>query len=470
MQMTLEEICLTLGLSAPFGAASVVIQGACTDSRKARPGLCFVCIAGENVDGHDFVDKAVVGGASAVLASHPVNASVPVLVVGDTIKALGVLAHAWRTRFAGKVVGVTGTAGKTTVKEVLAQVLGVRGLTARNALNLNNQIGMPLSILETTGQEDFWVMEAGISQAHDMEELAPILEPDVALVLNAGVGHTAGLGTQGVAWHKAQLLAHVCKEGTALVSSDYPELVREARAVCPQAVFFSISGRPVAYRASYNGAAPQSLSGHDQPGRGQYRLWLDGQPLDVIVPFRGEYGAENAIAVAAVAHVLGLTPQEIIEGFARAELPVQRFQMREVGSWRIIDDSYNANPLSMQRMVEAAGDVAGAAPLYAVLGAMGELGDVAQKEHERLGRMLAQSGVQAVFWRGDHFEDVREGLEAENFLGLLCAVSSAEAFEAQWRGAALKPGVILCKGSRSNKLEELVEAVARLCEETANVL
>lgn len=480
--MTLEDICAVLGLPAPAGAASLVIQGACTDSRKARPGLCFVCIAGEHVDGHNFAGKAVADGASAVLASHPLPeaVSVPVLLVPDTIKALGAIAHAWRTRFTGKVVGVTGTAGKTTVKEVLAQVLGVHGLTARNALNLNNQIGMPLSILDTTGQEEFWVMEAGISQAHDMEELAPILEPDVALVLNAGVGHTAGLGSQGVAWHKAQLLAHVRKHGTVLVSSDYPELVREARAVCPQAVFFSISGRPVAYRASYNGAAPQtqwgqSEAGQNQPGqnqlgRGQYRLWLDGQPLDIIAPFRGEYGAENAIAVAAVAHVLGLTPQEIAEGFTRATLPVQRFQMREAGAWRIIDDSYNANPLSMKRMVEAAGDVAGAAPLYAVLGAMGELGDVAQTEHERLGRMLAQSGVQAVFWRGGHFGDVRDGLEAEKFSGLLCAVPSVEAFAEAWKSAALKPGVVLCKGSRSNALEELVQALTGLCEEAVNVL
>lgn len=462
--MTLEEIYQVLGLPACSYTANSVVEGMCIDSRAAAPGLCFVCIAGEHVDGHDFAEKAVAAGASAVLAAKPLQLPVPVLLVEDTVKALGRIAHAWRKRFAGKVVGITGTAGKTTVKEVLAQVLSVRGLTARNALNLNNQIGMPLSMLATSGEEDFWVMEAGISQAHDMGELAPILEPDVALVLNAGAGHTAGLGARGVPWHKAQLLGHVHKGGTALVSSDYPELVREARIVCPQAVFFSISGRPVAYRASYNGpAADGSL------GRGQYRLWLDGQPLDVVAPFRGEYGAENAIAIAAVAHVLGLSAQEIAEGFARAELPVQRFQLREVGAWRIIDDSYNANPLSMRRMVEAAGDVAGAAPLYVVLGTMGELGDVAGVEHERLGRMVAQSGVQAVFWKGAHFEDVREGLMAEKFSGLVCAVRSVQEFEDEWKRAALKSGVVLCKGSRSNMLEEMVKVLAVRCEETSNV-
>lgn len=469
--MTVEEICAAVGLSpnAVPAAASLVVEGMCTDSRKARPGLCFVCIAGENVDGHDFAGKAAAAGASLVLAARPLAVSAPVLVVEDTVKALGAIAHAWRNRFSGKVVGVTGTAGKTTVKEVLAQVLSVRGLTARNALNLNNQIGMPVSMLEATGEEDFWVMEAGISQPRDMDELAPVLQPDVALVLNAGAGHTEGLGARGVAWHKARLLAHVRQGGTALVSSDYADLVREARAVCPQAVFFTAAGRPVPYRASYSGPAPEDAA-QEGMGRGLYRLWLDGQPLDVAAPFRGEYGAENAIAVAAVAHVLGLSPAEIAEGLSRAVLPVQRFQMFNAGPWRIIDDSYNANPLSMRRMVEASGDVAGAAPLYAVMGAMGELGAVADEEHERLGRLLAQSGVQAVFWKGEHFDDVRYGLEAEKFSGLLCAVSSPEEFQEAWTRAALKPGVVLCKGSRSNHLEGLVCVLAAYCGEATNVL
>ena len=468
MRMMLSEIRAALGLSPQDVAASggdVLVTKVCSDSRQVQPGSLFVCIAGEQVDGHDFVAAAAASGAVAVLVSRPVDCAIPQLLVPDTVQTLGALAHAWRCRFGGKVVGITGTAGKTTVKEVLAQVLSVRGLTARNALNLNNQIGMPLSLLAASGEEEFWVMEAGISQPHDMQELAPVLQPDVALVLNAGAGHTEGLGERGVAWHKAQLLAHVAAHGIALVSSDYPELVREARVTCPQARFFTITGRPVPYRASYGGA---SADGE----RGVYRLWLDGTALDVTAPFRGEYGAENAIAVASVAHILGLSAAEIAEGFDRAVLPQQRFQARTLGSWRLIDDSYNANPLSMRRMVEAAADMAGAAPLYAVLGEMGELGDVAAQEHEKLGRLLARSGVQAIFWKGAHFEHVCDGLEAEKYALPLFAVRDAHDFMAQWQKAALKPGVVLCKGSRSNRLEVLVEELAQAVggrEEEKNV-
>ncbi|MDE7065497.1 MAG: UDP-N-acetylmuramoylalanyl-D-glutamyl-2, 6-diaminopimelate--D-alanyl-D-alanine ligase, partial [Desulfovibrionaceae bacterium] len=179
-----------------------MVTGVARDNRDIVPGDLFVCIPGERVDGHDFAMAAVQAGAAAVLARRElpeVPPSVPVLRVDDTVKALGRLAAAWRMRTRAKVVGITGTAGKTTVKEVLAQVLSVQGPTERTAKNHNNQIGLPLSILNAAEDAAFWVMEAGISHAQDMEELAPVLRPDIGLVLNAGAGHTAGLGGRGVA-------------------------------------------------------------------------------------------------------------------------------------------------------------------------------------------------------------------------------------------------------------------------------
>ena len=467
--MSLAEIYGALGLPVPDAASAdagqIMLSGAATDSRAVTPGDMFVCIAGERVDGHDFAAAAVQAGARAVLASRPVElpsgTSAHVVLASDTVKALGVIAHAWRQRFGGTVVGVTGSAGKTTVKEVLAQVLSVRGPTARNALNHNNQIGMPMSLLSATGEELFWVMEAGISQPRDMEELASVLTPDVGLIINAGSAHMEGLGDKGVAWHKARLLRHVRRGGVGLVCADYADLAREARAVFPQACFFSSTGRPMPYRAAYSGATPE--------GRGMYRLWLDGESLDVQAPFCGAYGAENAIAIASVAHELGLSGEEIARGFAVAELPRQRFQQYRVGGWRIIDDSYNANPLSMARMLDAAVEQAAGAPLYAVLGAMGELGRVAEREHEKLGRLLAQARVRAVFWRGGYMESVRAGLTAEGWPGMLHEIRDAAGFREIWRKYASGGGVVLCKGSRANHLEELVDILA-VREETDNVL
>ena len=309
MRLDLAEIVRCLGCARDVKVAdgSVAVTSVVTDSREAVPGSLFVCIAGERVDGHDYAARAVEQGAVAVLAARPLEGlSVPVLLVQDTVRALGAVAALWRGKSSARVVGITGSAGKTTVKELLAHVLSRRGKTACNALNLNNQVGMPLCMLKTDGDEDFWVFEAGISHEGDMDELGAILQPDLALILNVGAAHTEGLGERGVAWHKSRLLAHLAPEGQALVSADYDDLVREARAVFGDVLFFTASGRPLSYRAAYAGCSDGV--------HGQYRLWLDGRPCDVIAPFRGDYGTENCIAVAAAAHMLGLTAEEIAGG------------------------------------------------------------------------------------------------------------------------------------------------------------
>ena len=293
MRLDLAEIvrCLGCARDVKVTDGSVTVTSVVTDSREAVAGSLFVCIAGERVDGHDYAARAVEQGAVAVLASRPLEGlSVPVLLVQDTVRALGAVAALWRGKSSARVVGITGSAGKTTVKELLAHVLSRRGKTACNALNLNNQVGMPLCMLKTDGDEDFWVFEAGISHEGDMDELGAILQPDLALILNVGAAHTEGLGERGVAWHKSRLLAHLAPEGQALVSADYDDLVREARAVFGDVLFFTASGRPLSYRAAYAGCCDGV--------HGQYRLWLDGRPCDVIAPFRGDYGTENCIAVA----------------------------------------------------------------------------------------------------------------------------------------------------------------------------
>lgn len=440
-----------------------------TDSRKATTGALFVAVPGERVDGHDFAAAAVASGAAAILAQrNPFSACppVPVILVRDTVAALGRLAHAWRV-LAGarengpRVVGITGTAGKTTVKELLAQVLGRCGRTARNHLNLNNQIGLPLSMLAADGEERFWVMEAGISLPGDMDELGAVLEPDLGLVLNVGPGHTQGLGERGVAHYKARLFAHLAPGGTAMVNADYPDLVREARGVHPELVFFSAQGRQVEYRSAYVGPASEN--------RGLFRLWLDGESVDVEAPFQGAFGAENVIAVAAAAHRLGASASEIGEGLCGAVLPVQRFACSRAGSWLVIDDSYNANPLSAARTLEAAAEMAARqeaqtgrpVPLVCVLGEMGELGAVAQIEHRRLGERLAELKVRAVLWKGGHQEDVAAGLQQGRQGGLLTPISGEEDFLAALAGLVsegVRGGVIVFKGSRVNRLEKLVDA------------
>ena len=240
MRLSLDCAARAANAALAEGFRNIPVTAVATDSRAAVPGSLFVCIPGERVDGHDFAESAADRGACAVLAQHPLPAfaekrpGVPVLLVEDSVKALGQVAHAWRRTFAGKVVGLTGTAGKTTVKEVLASVLSLAGKTAKTEMNHNNQIGMPMAMLAADGGERFWVMEAGISHAGDMDELGAVMEPDLAIVLNAGTGHTEGLGREGVAWHKTRLFTHLSPAGKAMASADYPELARCALEPVPR--------------------------------------------------------------------------------------------------------------------------------------------------------------------------------------------------------------------------------------------
>ena len=453
MRLNCESICRMVGARWNASFAGLELNGVSTDSRAVTSGQLFVCIPGKRADGHDFAGKAFEAGAGAILAQRmPENlpADAPLLLVSDTVHALGQIAAHWRQQCSAKVIGVTGTAGKTTVKELLAHLLSRCGETARNLLNLNNQIGLPLSILNTNGTEKYWVMEAGISQPRDMDELGAILQPDLALILNAGTGHAAGLGARKVPYYKARLLKYLSRGGRGLASADYPDLVLECRKLCPDVLFFSAEGKQVAYRAAYRGPA--------EGNRGLYRLWLNGVSLDVEAPFRGQYGAENIIAVAAVADMLGMSHADIAAGFAGACLPVQRFAYRSSGPWLIIDDSYNANPLSCRRMLEAAVETAQGSPLVCMMGEMGELGDIAETEHEQLGRFLAAAGPRAIFWKGGHREAVRSGLEREQYPGEFIPVDSPEEFCRAFALLDLGGGIALFKGSRSHRLETFVTA------------
>ncbi|MDD4702596.1 MAG: cyanophycin synthetase, partial [Desulfovibrio sp.] len=226
----------------------------------------------------------------------------------------------------------------------------------------------------------------------------------------------------------------------------------------------------VDFRATYLGAAtpPEGVDASVAESYGRFQLWLEGTELEVIAPFRGEYGAENVVAVAAAAHMLGIDASLIARGLAAAHMPAQRFNQVQAGPWLVIDDTYNANPLSMRRMLEAAAEQANSRPFVAVLGAMLELGPQAELEHEALGQRLAKLKLAAIVWKGPHADDVRRGLTMAGYTGPWQPVADADEFKKVWNTlqqggleaiARAKGGVVLFKGSRSNKLETLMAAL-----------
>lgn len=451
MRLSLAGIAACLGIEAQ--RADAIIEGVAVDSRKIRRGDLFVCLPGQNADGHDFASAAVDAGAVAVLASRPLpGVTAPVLQVEDTIAALGRLASCWRARSAAKVVCITGTAGKTTLKDTLKNILARAGSVAATHGNLNNQIGLPISILACDGNEDFWVLEAGISHAGDMEYLADIARPDLAVILNVGPGHTEGLGDRGVAWHKTRLLTRLAPDGMALINADYPDLINETKKLAIGFRQFSCESEQTDFRLVSAAA-------------GRFTVELGGREESFDAPFADSFGAETVLAAAASASMLGASPEQIRAGLAEAALPPGRFNHLNAGGFTIIDDTYNANPLSMTRALKAAAAEADrlSLPFIAVLGEMCELGDEARQAHIQLGRQLRALAPLALFWKGGMESEIRAGLNQDANATNLAPVflEDASSFMRQWDEQKLPDrALVLFKGSRANRLEKYLSEFA----------
>jgi UDP-N-acetylmuramoyl-tripeptide--D-alanyl-D-alanine ligase len=455
--MMLSEILAATGAVGDLGdVGNPVFDGVCTDSRAVTPGRLFVCIPGERFDGHNFASEAVKKGAGAVLADRPMPdlvSRVPVLLVKDTVAALGRLAGHWRRKTTAKVAAVTGSAGKTTVKELLAAILAQVGPTSKNYKNFNNLIGLPLSMLEARADDAFWVMELGVSIPGEMRDLAAMAAPDVAVVVNVGPAHLEGFGdVAGVAREKCELLRQVAKGGAALAGMDYPELWDEARRVFPRVAGMSAQGLDAPYKAAYLGPREEG---------GLFSIRLGDLAMELALPYRGGHFAENILAAAACAHMLGAGEDAIRAGLTRAAIPEQRFSCRRHGCFTVVDDTYNANPLSMRRALEAGLEMAAGEPFVPVLGEMLELGAATREEHVRLGEFLAGLHPAAVFFHGQSAADVARGLARAGYAGQSFAVASPSEFLKAFTGLGLTGGVVLFKGSRSVRMEAFAAA---LCE------
>ena len=454
MNMSLSQAASAMGaLGDIHDGQDVRVTGVCSDSRTVRAGDLFFCLGGESFDGHEFAAAAVDAGAAGIVASRPlpeVMDRASVLMVHDVLAALGALGAAWRSAAKATVVAVTGSAGKTTVKEMLYGMLARVGETGRNYKNHNNQLGVPRCMLGLSGEEKFWVIELGISLPHDMDELAAMVRPDVAVVNNIGPAHLEGLGgIEGVADHKTRLFNYLGEGGKAYACVDYPELWERAAVRAQNLTGFTSHGAEAPYAGEYLGPAGK--------GKGRFRLDLAGEAVEFEAPFTGAYFAENMIAAAAVAHGLGASAVDVVGGILDAGVPEHRFQVIEAGAWTVVDDAYNANPLSMRRSVENAAEMAGEGGLVLVLGDMLELGEGAARLHRELGERLAAARPMVVFWQGAHAADVAEGLGGA---AKLVPIAEPCDLPANLAEMGISGGVALIKGSRSCKMERYVRTFA----------
>jgi UDP-N-acetylmuramoyl-tripeptide--D-alanyl-D-alanine ligase len=413
--------------------------------------MLFVALAGERFDGNAFVAAAAARGATGAVVSKPASAGLPEVVVPDTLAALTALAAAWRAKSRAVVLGVGGSNGKTTTKELLAAILSGAGPTLATRGNLNNHIGVPLTLLRLEPAHRFAVIEMGANHPGEIAALAALARPSIALVTNAGDEHLEGFGDlAGVARAEGEMFAALPADGTAVINAD-DAFCEDWRAMAPagaRILRFGIEA-PAEVRA-------QAITGRIEAGAfvTAFTLSIGDAEARVRLPLAGRHNVANALGAAAAAHAAGTHLDAIVAGLERMQPVSGRLQLKPGprGSW-LIDDSYNANPSS----VRAGIDVLSALPgeHWLVLGEMAELGDETAASHAGVGDYARRAGVTRLFALGSAS---RHAVDAFGARGSWYedAASLADAL-----AASLEPGVTaLVKGSRVNRLERVVERLA----------
>ncbi|MDE2273255.1 MAG: UDP-N-acetylmuramoyl-tripeptide--D-alanyl-D-alanine ligase [Gammaproteobacteria bacterium] len=418
------------------------------DTRKLATDELFVALRGVHFDGHDYVAQAGKLGAAGALVEHPVAALLPQVVVADTRRALGAYAAHWRRGFGIPVVGVTGSNGKTTVKEMIASILRQRGETLATRGNQNNDIGVPLTLLELGAQHRAAVIEMGTNHPGEIAYLASLVAATVALVTNAGSAHLEALGSvRGVALEKGALYAGLRAGGIAVINADdeFAPLWREMAGRHEQRSF------GLGASADFHPAADsmRPLAG----GAWEFTLQAPDGAAAVRLSLPGRHNVMNALAAAAAARAAGASFGEISNGLARVPQTHGRLiVLSGLHGCRLIDDSYNANPVSLRAAMEFAlslGD-----PVWLVLGDMGELGADASVLHAECGDLARRLGVLRLWTCGSLSRQAsgKFGTGAEHF-------DDCEALVTALRGTLRSGITVLIKGSRAMRMERVVEAL-----------
>jgi UDP-N-acetylmuramoyl-tripeptide--D-alanyl-D-alanine ligase len=438
---------------------SNVFLSVSTDTRTLAPGALFVALQGANHDGQAFVSKAAQQGAhgALVLRGFTPPSSLPMgfvlLEVEDSLQALGRLARFHRKRHPIPLGAITGSSGKTTTKELVASILKQRGKALATEGNLNNEVGLPLTLLGLSKAHWAGVVEMGMSHPGEISRLSAMAMPDVGLITAIHAAHLAGLGSlEAVAKAKGELFEALSAEAVALVCVDEPRIIAQARRCAAKQFLY---GRK-------EGADLQLAEGVSLGAEGQRLQWRwRGQPLEARLSLLGEHNALNATAALAMGLALGCEAADCLRGLEAARATPRRLSLRRgLGGIRILDDCYNANPASMRAAIHTAAQLASPSLPLLLLGDMLELGEGEEEAHAQAGELAASHARAAVFvgrrmraaWEKARarlgeaalwFEDGERALEGEGLWQLLC------------------PGaVVLVKASRSMRLERIADALS----------
>lgn len=450
---TMDEVADALAKNArgelPRGRAT--FSGVSTDTRTIAPGALFVALRGENHDAHDHLADAVAKGATGLVVSDAGRASgltVPVYLVDDTLHALGALGRHWRGAWGKPVIGVTGSNGKTSTKELLRAALGAGFRVHATQGNLNNQIGVPLTLLAIPADAEIAVVEMGTSLPGEIALLRAIAEPDIAVVTSVAEAHLELLGSiEGVRREKSAIFDNVA---VAVVPATEPEVIAEARRRAARVIVAGLGSGDV--QASRWGRTENGATGGG---------WLEVGGVRIDVPLRGEHNLRNAMLAVAVASECGVPMVDIARGIAAMPQPKMRLAAEPLGRALLINDAYNANPGSTRAAVDLLDGTARGRQRVLVLGTMRELGAGAAALHAEIAKRAVESSIEVIAGIGD-FAPALRALRDDR-------VVTADDVDDLWpllRAKLAPDAVILLKASRGMKLERIVPHLTTWAEAT----
>lgn len=444
--LTLREIATEL--HCDFAGADAAIVNVVTDSRQVRAGDLYVALRGERFDGNDFVEAVAAQGAAAAVVSAPRNIALPQLPVDDTRAALGVVARMNRRQFLGPLIGITGSAGKTTCKEMLAAILAQQAPTLATQGNLNNEIGVPQTLLRIAPEHRYAVIEMGAARAGDIEYLCCFAEPDIALVTTVVPAHLEGFGSvETIAATKGEIFAGLRADGTAIINADSEY----------QSLWRRLAGNRRVMTFGLSGDAMVSAVNIERTADGvQFVLSSPIGATRITLNLLGQHNVRNALGAAAAAIAAGAPLAAIAAGLALVQaVPGRLRACQGLRGEIVIDDSYNANPGAVRAAIDVLAEYAGSRQL--ILGNMGELGPQSENLHGEVARYAAEKGIETLWCVGPHAPlQIKEFLRHSNSVSARAFVDNSSLIAAL---NTVAPNVVLVKGSRSAGTEIIVAAL-----------
>ena len=457
--MTLERITEVCG-GVYYGSEAdkkKEIAGAVIDSRQVESGYLFIAVKGEKVDGHQFIPQVFEKGALAVLSEQELSEPAgPYIRVESTLGAMKKLAAYYRRSLDIKVVGITGSVGKTSTKEMIASVLSQKYNVLKTEGNFNNEIGLPLTIFKIREQHEVAVLEMGISDFGEMHRLAEMAYPDICVITNIGLCHLENLLTRdGILKAKTESFEHLTPEGTAVLNGDDDKLSTKKEVNGKPVIFYGV-GADSAFDIKKDIYATD-IENHGLEGM-RAKIHTPQGDFDAQIPIPGEHNVYNALAGTAVGLQLGLSIREIAQGIASVQTIAGRTNLLHVKGMTVIDDCYNANPVSMKASIDVLAHTSGRR--IAVLGDMGELGAEEKELHRSIGKVVAASGIDALFCAGTLAEEYAREAKANPECEVHYKKTREEMTEELL--AYVKEGdTVLVKASHFMEFPKVVEALTK---------